>query len=177
MIIFLCLTHTELIGIANIFVTLSIGSWIGFSVQKNLTTNRAVKEYFINENKDIKDKYNKFINDLYTCKISSEQIKEWFKVMTIKINTFEGFIQDEYKVKPDISTVHNNIKYHLTGSDEFNTQYKNAKITFSSTTKNEILSFHSHLSYNLTKMIIDINKANRKKFCKKKYKHHSFNSL
>ncbi len=173
MIILLCFTLSNWISILDIFITSIIGVWIGVSVQRNLTTNRAVKEYFINENRNIKEKYNKFMNDLYCNRISSEQIKEWFKIMTIKINTFEGFIANEYKLKPEISNIHNNLKYMITDSEDFNTQYKNKQIKFSAITKNEILMFHSDLSNSLTKLIIEINRANRKYLCKNKYGQHS----
>lgn len=173
MIVLLCMTTTDWITILDIVITSTIGIWIGVSVQKNLTTNRAVKEYFINENRDIKEKYNKFMNDLYSNHISSEQIKEWFKIMTIKINTFEGFITNEYRLKPEISSVHNNLKYMITGSDDFNTQYKEKYITFSNSTKNEILLFHTDLSNCLTKLVIETNRANRKYLCRNKYGQHT----
>lgn len=173
MIILTTFTTSDWIAVCDILITSIIGVWIGVSVQKNLTTNRAVKEYFINENREIKEKYNKFMNDLYSNRNSSEQIKEWFKIMTIKITTFEGFITNEYRLKPEISNIHNNLKYMITGSDDFNTQYKEDHITFSNSTKNEILIFHTDLSNCLTKLVIETNRANRKYLCRNKYGQHA----
>ena len=173
MISLLCLTTSDWIAILNIIITSVIGVWIVVSVQKNLTTNRAVKEYFINENRDIKEKYNKFMNDIYSNRISSEQIKEWFKIMTIKINTFEGFITNEYKLKPEILNIHNSLKYMITATDDFNTQYKNEHIKFSISTKNDILLYHTDLSNSLTKLVIETNRANRKYLCRNKYGQHT----
>jgi len=168
-----CLTISDWIAVLNILITSFIGVWIGVSVQKNLTTNRAVKEYFINENKDIKEKYNKFMNDLYSNRLPSEKIKEWFKIMTIKISTFEGFITNEYKLKPEIINIHNSLKYMITATEDFNTQYKKEHITFSNSTKNDILLFHTDISNSLTKLVIETNRANRKYLYRHKYGQHT----
>lgn len=176
MITLFCLSTSDWISILNILITSIIGIWIGVSVQKNLTTNRAVKEYFINENRDIKEKYNEFMNDLYFNHSSSEQIKEWFKIMTIKINTFEGFITNEYRLNPEISSIHNNLKYMITDSDDFNTQYNEKYIAFSKSTKNEILSFHADLLNCLTKHVIETHRANRKYLCRIRYGQHTIAS-
>jgi hypothetical protein len=175
--ILICLTTSDWIAVLNILITSFIGVWIGVSVQKNLTTNRAVKEYFINENKDIKEKYNKFMNDLYSNRLSSEKIKEWFKIMTIKISTFEGFITNEYKLKPDIINIHNSLKYMITATEDFNTQYKKEYITFSNSTKNDILLFHTDISNSLTKLVIETNRANRKYLCRNKYGQHTTKAI
>lgn len=177
MINLIYLTTSDWIAVFNILITSVIGVWIGVSVQKNLTTNRAVKEYFINENKDIKERYNKFMNDLYTNHLSSEKIKEWFKIMTIKINTFEGFIKNEYQLKPEILSIHNDLKYMITATEDFNTQYKKEFIVFSNNTKNDILLFHTDISNSLTKLVIETNRANRKYFCRNKYGQHTTKAI
>ncbi len=169
MIILICLTTSDWITVLDIIVTSVIGVWIGVSVQKNLTTNRAVKEYFINENKDIKEKYNKFMNELYSNHLSSEKIKEWFKIMTIKISIFEFFITNEYKLKSEILQNHNSLKHMITATEDFNAQYKKEHITFSNNTKNDILLFHTDISNSLTKLVIETNRANRKYLCRNKY--------
>lgn len=170
------LTPSDWISILDIGLTSVIGIWIGVSVQKNLTTNRAVKEYFINENSEIRNDYIKFIDELYASKLSSEQIKEWFRLMTIKLNTFEGFMKNEYIISPELLSIHNQLKHMLTGSDDFNDQYRSAHITFCSQVKEDILRYRTSLSNSFTKLILEINRANRRYFCKNKYGQNNTNN-
>lgn len=161
---------SDWISVVDIIVTSFIGIWIGVLVQKNITTNRAVKEYFISENRYICDKYRKFMNDLYSNKTSAKSIQEWFKIMTIKIHSYDTFLKNEYKIDSTILEIHNELKYYITASYDFNTQYTKKTIELSNEMKTKILSFHHDLTNCLTRLILDTNKAKRRYFKKKQNK-------
>jgi hypothetical protein len=97
--------------------------------------------------------------------------------MTIKINTFEGFITNEYKLSPEILIIHNSLKYMITATEDFNTQYKSEQIKFSNSTKNDILLYHTDLSNSLTRLVVETNRANRKYLCRKKYGQHTMSNI
>ncbi len=159
----LCLQPSDWISIANIFVTSIIGIWIGVGVHNTLTTNRAVKDYFISEIKDIRLKYQEFFNKVYANKVSAKFIQNWFKIFTIKINVCTAFLQNEYKVQSDFLSAHNELKRYLTETDEFNDQYKADTIQFTRFTKERLIENHNKLSTDLTRLVIEINKAKRKR--------------
>ena len=97
MALILCINLSDIIiAILDIIVTILIGIWISFFLQNNFTTNRAVKEYFISENQDICQKYNKFVSDIFDNNIPAPKIQEWFKFMTLKIDIYEEFLKKEF---------------------------------------------------------------------------------
>src|ERR1035437_4576625 len=114
---------SDWISITNIVVTSLIGLWIGISVRRNFTISRAVKDYFILECHEIKKDYREFLNCLYKDSKSSKSIIEWFKIMTIKIDIFENFLKDEFKVNPNMLQSHNKLKQYITETEEFNESY------------------------------------------------------
>ena len=160
--------YSDWISISSIVVTSALGLWIGVSVRRNFTINRSVKEYFISECQDIKKSYGFFLNCLYQNSKSSKSIIEWFKIMTIKIDIFEEFLKDEFKVDPQILQTHNKLKQFITETDEFNEKFNEPTFVLTSPIKRKIVEIHEGFSKELTKVVIQINKAPRKKHWKKR---------
>lgn len=159
---------SDWIGVVDIIVTSAIGVWIAVSVQNNLTKSRYLKEHFINEVKDIRDLYKSFVNQLYKNKISAINIKDWFKVMSERIQNLDKFLCKEYQnCNTSIVSKHAEIQQKITSMDEFNENYKEPAITFTNSSQNEILKLHSELSCALTQSVIDINSAKKRRKRKK----------
>ena len=153
------LNPADWIAIANIIVTALIGLWVVIFVQKKYAINRAVKDYFIAECQEIKTFYAKFLNDLYSQKLTSNNIINWFKVMTIRIEIFESLLCYEFRISPELNNYHSTIKQFVTGTDEFNDQFNKKSVYLSPTTLNEILRHHQEFTIRLSKTVININKA------------------
>jgi hypothetical protein len=160
---------SDWIGIAEIIVTSVIGIWIAVAVQNNLTKSRYLKEYFINDVKDIRDLYKTFVNHLYKGDKSAKDIKDWFKIMSERTQNLDKFLHEKYKIDNSlIVSKHAEIQQRITSLDEFNENYNKPTIAFTNPSKNEILKLHSELSCVLTQRVIDINGArNRRKWSKK----------
>ena len=155
---------SDWISIIEIIVTSVIGIWIAVAVQNNLTKSRYLKEYFINEVKDIRDLYKQFINQLYRNKMSATDIKDWFKIMSERTQNLDNFLHDKYKIINSlIVSKHAEIQQKITSMDEFNEDYKKPTITFTNSSKNDILKLHSELSCSLIQRIIDINEARKQR--------------
>lgn len=160
---------SDWIGIAEIIVTSIIGIWIAITVQNNLTKNRYLKEYFINEVKDIRDLYKSFVNRMYKNEISAPDIKDWFKIMSERTQNLDKFLHKKYKINDSlIVSKHAEIQQKITSMDEFNENYQKNVVTFTNSSKNDILKLHSELSCILTQRVIDINSAiNRRRWFSK----------
>ncbi|MGN6601471.1 MAG: hypothetical protein ACTHK8_03415 [Ginsengibacter sp.] len=156
---FLCLSASDWIAIVNIIITSLIGVWIGLIVQKNLTTNRAVKDYFISEVNGINSSYMTFLNRLYKDRLSAKYIQEWLKVMNIRIEVAENSMKSYLKVRPEVLENHISLKKFITSCNEFNSGYKNPNITFEVATKNYMLEMNRSLKNAFVKIVVDINKA------------------
>ncbi|MDR3046879.1 MAG: hypothetical protein LBU51_04590 [Bacteroidales bacterium] len=160
---------SDWIGIVEIVVTSVIGIWIAVAVQNNLTKSRYLKEYFINEVKEIRDLYKSFVNHLYKGDKSATDIKDWFKIMSERTQNLDKFLHQKYKIDDSlIKSKHAEIQQKVTDYDEFNENYKEPTVKFTNSSKNDILKLHSELSCVLTQRVIDINAAkNRRKFFSK----------
>jgi len=88
--------------------------------------------------------------------------------MTIKIDIFEEFLKDEFKVDPQILQTHNKLKQFITETDEFNEKFNEPTFVLTSPIKRKIVEIHEGFSKELTKVVIQINKAPRKKHWKKR---------
>jgi uncharacterized membrane-anchored protein YhcB (DUF1043 family) len=162
-LIIYCLQISDWIAIIDIIITSIIGIWIAISVQNNLTKSRYLKEYFINEVKDIRDLYKVFINHLYKSDKSAKDIKDWFKIMSERTQNLNKFLHEKYKINNSlIVQKHAEIQQKITSMDEFNDNYKESSVPFTNSSKNEILKLHSELSCILTQRVIDINKAKKR---------------
>ena len=88
--------------------------------------------------------------------------------MNVRIDSFERSIHSIYKLDNfsiQIKKVHIEIQQYITGEDEFNQQYKNDAVSFSSAIKSDILRKQSELVEAITHSVIAINSAHRR--CRK----------
>lgn len=92
------LCKSDWISVCNLIVTSFIGIWLALIVQKNFTINRAIKDYYIQEVKDVRKLYVDFLNNVYKGKISAKNIKEWFKIVSNRINCVERSLNDSLKI-------------------------------------------------------------------------------
>ena len=165
MIFCFCLPSSDWIAIASLIVTTGIGIWIGCVVQKNLTTVRSVKDYFIQEIKDIRHLYMVFFNDLHNGKKSANGIKDWLKIMSNRLDIIEKSMVQYFKVdEKDISikNIHSELQVYITGTDDFNDNYRKETIQFGEPVKNEVLRIHSQIIGQLLSNIIKINEAKKR---------------
>ena len=119
-----------------------------FLQQYRLTKNRYLREYFISELNNIRDEYKLFFSDIYESRLNAKSIKDRLKVMNVRIDSFERSIHSIYKLDNfsiQIKKVHIEIQQYITGEDEFNQQYKNDAVSFSSAIKSDILRKQSEL--------------------------------
>lgn len=108
------------------------------------------------------------MNDIFSEKSNAKNIKAWFKIMTHRIDIFEKFLSNEYKITPNISNFHNKIKQFTTDTEEFNEDYQKDSIKFTASTKNNFIKLHQDLITELTNNVIKINRAKRKRQWRKK---------
>lgn len=161
-IIGLSLCKSDWIAVLNLVVTTIIGIWLAVIVQKNFTINRAIKDYYIQEIKDVRKLYVDFLNNIYKGKASAKTIKEWFKIISNRIDCIERSLNDSFYIKDsDIGKIHSEIQNFITGTEDFNNNYRASQLIFSEGTKNDILTYHTKLLKCFTDVVVKINKAKK----------------
>lgn len=162
--LFFCnISTADWINIVSIIITSALGVWIGSTVQRNLTNNRALKEYYIGEIKLINDEYSIFLNCLFKSQSRSKDVQEWFKIMNIKIETIQSSIVQELDILPEVLANHITMKHYVTNTNEFNTCYQENSLILTPQTRNKMLEIHTDLKNSFVKIIIEINRSRIKK--------------
>lgn len=156
------LTTSDWIALLNLVVTSVIGIWLAIIVNRNFTINRSIKDYYMQEVKDIRKFYADFLRKIYMGQLSAKDIKEWLKIASNRIDCVEYSIKDSFLInKCDIGKIHSEIQTFITGTDEFNENYRSQYVVFRENTKNQILSFHIKLLNACTELVVRVNKARK----------------
>lgn len=153
------MTVSDIIQIIGLIITI----WIAIIVQKNLTKNRYLKDYFIKELGNVREEYKQLFTELYGSKLGSKDIKDRLKIQSIRLKTLEVYIDKFFSTNPSaLKDCHSDFQQFITGEDDFNNQYKSKTISFSEEAKTQILSHQSKIVNALTQRIIDVNNASKK---------------
>lgn len=145
------------------FVGLIVTVWIAIVVQRNLTKNRYLKDYFINEIKDLRNEYRILFADIQSSKLNSETIKVRVKIISLRIKTIEDYSTRYFFIESsNLKLLHSEFQQFITGTDDFNNQYKENTIKFSNMTITKILEYQKDIVDELTLCVININNASKR---------------
>ena len=145
------------------FVGLIVTVWIAIVVQRNLTKNRYLKDYFINEIKDLRNEYRILFADIQSSKLNSETIKVRVKIISLRIKTIEDYSTRYFFIESsNLKLLHSEFQQFITGTDDFNNQYKESTIKFSDMTITKILEYQKDIVDELTLCVININNASKR---------------
>jgi hypothetical protein len=158
--LFNSLSTSDVINLAGIVVNIIIGAAIVFIIQKRLSDDRGVKDYFIKEVCDIKDEYSKFINKLFNSGVTTKHTLEWFKSISTRISQLEHFMEYELQIdSPSILILNRELHQIVTSSTEFNNSFKKTSYSPSNASKNKISDAYKNLKFSFVRAIVIINKA------------------
>lgn len=144
-------------------IALVVTVWIAIVVQRNLTKNRFLKDYFINELKDLREEYRFFFIDLQNQKLNSKSIKAKLKILSLRIKTIEEYTTKCFSLEDSkLKDLHSNFQQFITGSKPYNMQYKSKSISFPDTITTQILKHQNNIVGELTRRVICINSATRR---------------
>lgn len=150
----------EMIDIIAIIVNIIIGAIIVIIVQKRLSDDRGVKDYFIQEVGEIKTDYTKFINLIFKNKTQPKFVLEWFKIMSSRVFHLEQFLEHDLKIKNvDLKVLNRSIQRLITNDSDFNNSFNKSSYNPNSLTKHQISELVKDLKYAFVHTIIRINKA------------------
>ena len=145
-------------------VSAGLGIWIATAITSGHTKERFLKDYFTNELNSIKEECKAFFDDICYDKKSGQDIKIAFKILSMRSSAFESNLGDAFKkTSTALPAIIQRIQLEITGADEYNNQYKNKAIKFSSGMKNTILEKRADLLNEFSKAVIVINKASLKR--------------
>lgn len=151
---------SDVISIIDIAVSAGVGIWVATAIAKGQTKERFLKDYFTNELLSIKEECKKFFDDICYDKVSANDIKTGFKIISMRAKAYEDNLNEVFK--ESVTNIHpciTRIQVEITNSDEFNEQFKKEIIKFGAAQKARILEQRSSLLDAFSKAVIIINKA------------------
>lgn len=155
---------SDIISIIDIIVSVVFGIWIANAIASSHTKERFLKDYFTNELNAIKDDCKTLFDEICYDKKSASDIKIGFKILSMRVSSFEKNLKDAFKdANPELLKNLSKIQLEITGSDDYNNQFKKTVVKFSPSEKNTILENRSLLLTEFSKAVIVINKARIKK--------------
>ena len=90
------LEASDKIAIIGVIIKSFLAIWIIKTLQNNLANKRYLKDHLIQEIKDLRSEYKKFLNELYQGKLRPKQILPWFKLMNIKTQDVMEIVNQKY---------------------------------------------------------------------------------
>ena len=166
MCIVLCTSNistSDWIQIAGIIITAIIGIWIANGVQNNVNKSRALRDFFIQELTALQQDYRDFTNAIFSGQLSANEIKVRFKSFTTRITALDDYIHKKFNIQGSlIKDAHVKLRQEMTEHDEFNEQFKNDVVVFSSTTKASFQGLHLELTKAITERTINVNESHIK---------------
>lgn len=131
-------------------------------VPRKMNDDRALKDFYINELRTIKDEYNDLCKVIALGKSNSIMIKETFKQLSMKLSEIERSINEQLKSGINVNSFLTGTQILVTGTEEINNQYNSDNIVFSSSTRNKIFEHQDLFNKNMISAISSVNSANRK---------------
>jgi len=151
---------SDYIRILGILINALLAVWIVNVLQKKLANTRALKDYFIDETKSIKDAYKDKIKDIHTDNLNPQHQKAWFKQMNLDTQDLMNMLNSKYSTINE-SVLHpfqQELRELILNNPEFENAFKkNKKIIFSEDFKLKISRFEQKNSKLFNELIIKIN--------------------
>lgn len=154
-----CVSTSDIIAIADIVINAILAITIIVIIERKMTTKRVLKDYFINEIKNIQEEYSFFIQDIITGKQNAKSLLPWFKIMNMRISRLEETFQKELKIKPSIYSLSTEIQISITETDEFNDSFKEDKLSPSENLKTLIYEMQKKIFEEFVNKVVEINKS------------------
>lgn len=153
------LTGSNIINILGIGVNSLLAVWIVRTLQSNLTNKRYLKDHLIQEVKDLRSEYKRFLNELNSGNLKPRRILPWFKLMNIKVQDTMEIISQKYDVKEDLLKSYQvDLRELVTELEEFNLNFKDNKvITLKESSLRELIKFQQTNNSRFNSLIITIN--------------------
>lgn len=127
---------------------------------RKLNNDRALKDCYIKDIEDIREQYNSLIRKISNHGCSSEYIISQHKSLQMRINSLNTVVIEEYPLSnlKSVSDSFSSIKYFITSHAEFEKQFQEKNIIFSSHTVQNIYEQHSNFRNEVFRFIAKLNK-------------------
>lgn len=123
---------SEITGIVDIVITLIIGFWLTRYLSNRDTRSRVLKDYYIEEAKDLQSDVRTFFARLLSNHVTGTELSRWYKSHKNKFMSFDENIRQSFPIEcPFVYTELFKIHREITNLDEFNNGFATGVFNFS----------------------------------------------
>ena len=159
MLLLCYLNSSDWINVSGIAVNAILGIAIALII-KRISNKRAIKDYFMNEIKNIREDYRKFLIDLFGGKFTFNSTNNWFQVMNMRLINLEETLKNIHKISNfGAKDLNHDLRDIITNHQDFNDAFNKSSVTISQLHKQEIVKKQAEISKSLMDTIIDINNS------------------
>jgi len=155
------LNSSNSIEVFSILINVVMGIILYLILEKKTGDDRAVKDLFHQDLKNIKDDFRTFMVSFNGGSLDAKYINNWFKLMSINITQFEVFLKSEFDFIDEECTLqkmNRDIQKVITNSKEFNDNFTKGKVLFSSETTSKVIELHKYLKHNFFRTSVKISR-------------------
>lgn len=161
---------SDFLSILDIVITVLIGFVITHLVSVRDSRTRAIKDYYIQELASIKTEINLFYSKLYKGEYEAKDIIGWHTSIKNRVNSFDKAVRITFRLYDESLKERLFLNYkHITGSNDFNANYSNGKITFGGKAKRDIGQDERKLYLLIDRTLYDINNSRVRDYIERKY--------
>lgn len=155
--------QTIIIGVQTLCVAISAGLaiWLARTIQNRLTNRRVLKDYLIQEIKELRTEYRDFFKKIYTDDgIKGSETLSWLKLMQLKGDDLLKIANKRYRIDLKILNPYQiDLPEIITENEEFNAQFKSMYISFTENSRRKFNMFEQMNDHLFNEIIILINDA------------------
>lgn len=151
---------SEIIGIADITVTLLIGFWLTRYLGNRDARSRVLKDYYIEEAKDLQNDVRTFFARLLSNHVPGSELSRWHKSHMNKFKSFDDNIRHSFHIEcPFVNKELFKIHSEITNLEEFNNGFTTGFFNFSPNNRARINEFECSALTLLDDYVVQINKS------------------
>lgn len=148
----------EFINISSILINAGIAIWIVHTIQNKLNNKRVLKDFYIDEVKELRYEYKKYLTDLINGDISPKNVISWHKLMNIKVEDLMMDLKNIYRFDNSLLKPYQiELRELITENPDFIDQFNSEKLTLTSNSINIIIKFQQNNNRLFSDLIVKIN--------------------
>lgn len=149
----------DYVNLFSVIINVILAWWLITSLQKRAADKRFIKEFFIEELKELKKEYSKFFEDLISSKLNASQIVPTLTLINVKLDdvsksiSSKNFIGENY-----FNDYKNNLLLLITEFEEVELAYeKNLIVKLGQNSINDLIIFRQNYDSTFNNLILLIN--------------------
>lgn len=157
---------SEITSIVDILVTLVVGFWLTRYLGNRDTRSRVLKDFYIEEAKDLQNDVRVFFARLLSNHVSGAELSRWHKSHKNKFKAFDESVRESFPIKcPSVNTELFKIHREITNLEEFNNAFSTGLFNFSPNHRARIDELECSALTLLNDYVVQVNNSSGLGYC------------